>query len=318
MTCLYSGLVKLPFVRAALVIGLVVALCAQAKAQISLPVQGQRSLFLAIGGKSVRCTSAGRPVIWVANYQLNDVGFTRASSLAFLGTASLEIEYNPTVLLNDTADIALFWLGHECGHAYNQTANESEADCWSAKTGVRQGWFTSSDFEQLKVEMKDNQGDITHPPGPERMKHVRECMELGGSHDSAGNSESSAEPIADPDPAASACVEIDLDHLKLDWHKTAADHTVDYRYRYHNSCDKPVVCSIKIAVGNHVKGADGSAWTLTAERTTRVTFGPKEEKIVSGSLEWDLNRPHNSAPSMRFSDTTREGDFAERCKYVAP
>jgi hypothetical protein len=162
-------------------------------AQVVLPTQGYRSLELMIGGHAVACTSGGRPVAWVADYTLADVGFTRPSALAFGGAAAVEIAYNPTTVLNQPEHLALFWLGHECGHAFNQTSNESEADCWSAKTGVQHGWFTPHDFDRLKIDMRTNPGDSTHPPGPERMDNSAKCLGLNIKQDGPSSDDSSVE-----------------------------------------------------------------------------------------------------------------------------
>lgn len=138
------------------------------RAQVRMPNQGEASLSLVIGGATITCSSGGAPVYWIADYQLNDVGVTLPDFR--------HIVYKPEAILQVPAKIAMFWLGHECGHAYNRTANELEADCWSAKTGVEQGWFDVSDFQQLSTLMQTNKGDATHPPGPVRMNNIAHCM----------------------------------------------------------------------------------------------------------------------------------------------
>ena len=41
-----------------------------------MPNQGEQSSGLTAGQYTVTCSSSGRPVIWVADYGLNDVGMT--------------------------------------------------------------------------------------------------------------------------------------------------------------------------------------------------------------------------------------------------
>jgi len=136
--------------------------------------EGYRSAFLVIGGQSVSCTSGGLPVIWVASHFLNDVGMT-------IPTGSWTVvRYNPYALNLMPDRIKLFWLGHECGHAFLRTADETKADCWSATTGVRQGWFDQDDADELAVEMQNNPGDLAHPPGPTRVANVRRCSAQAG------------------------------------------------------------------------------------------------------------------------------------------
>src|SRR5580700_8611074 len=130
-------------------------------ASAQAPPQGFHSLSLRVGGKVVTCTSLGQPVVWIANYSLNDIAFTGPGDGIFL-----QIQYQPSVLLSMPNHLALFWLGHECGHAFQRTSDEMKADCWSAKTGVKQGWFDLPDYSELEETMKNNPGDLTHPPGP--------------------------------------------------------------------------------------------------------------------------------------------------------
>lgn len=132
--------------------------------------EGFRSFALHVGQRTVTCSSAGVPVVWIASHGLNDVGMTIP-----VGQWTV-IKYNPIVLNGMSDRLKLFWLGHECGHAYLRTMNESRADCWSATTGVRQGWFDESDVDDLADEMKDNPGDSVHPPGPARVANVRRCV----------------------------------------------------------------------------------------------------------------------------------------------
>lgn len=132
--------------------------------------EGARSAFLVVAGQPVSCTSGGQPVIWVASHQLHDVGMTIPAGQWTV------IRYNPDVLDSMPDSIKLFWLGHECGHAYLRTSDEPRADCWSARTGVQQGWFGASDVAELLREMKGNPGDATHPPGPARVANISNCI----------------------------------------------------------------------------------------------------------------------------------------------
>jgi hypothetical protein len=141
---------------------------------------GYKSASLHIGATVISCTSNNIPVIWVANNELNDVGMTIPS-----GTWT-SIVYNPEALNMLPDRIKMFWLGHECGHAFLRTSDELRADCWSATTGVRQHWFNASDADELAKEMYNNHGDRTHPPGQVRSKHVRDCV-VNGDSSTAGS-----------------------------------------------------------------------------------------------------------------------------------
>jgi len=255
------------FFPAVVAVCLVAMVYDQGEAQINFPAQGQRFPALLIGGVTVACTSGGLPVLWVANYQLNDVGFTRASDLLFSGAAPLEIEYNPRALLTHSRNIALFWLGHECGHASNQTSDESVADCWSAQTGVRQGWFRPTDFEQLRQEMRTNPGDMTHEPGQQRTARILACMEQATNGPPVVDPPADARPEFEADPAASECT--DTSGRAVNFSKTPNDPTVEYAVKYKSRCDKPVICLIRIGVGTAPKTSDDyDDWQPTEQKFT--------------------------------------------------
>ncbi len=129
--------------------------------------QGERSQVLTISGHPITCDYPnGTAVQWIADFQLRDVG----------NTGPFGIRFNPNVLAQMPDRIKLFWLGHECGHAHLPTSIEEDADCYSARTGVQQGWFDESDFAALEASFQTNPGDQTHPPGPVRSAHIRDCM----------------------------------------------------------------------------------------------------------------------------------------------
>jgi hypothetical protein len=137
--------------------------------------EGFQSTSLMVGGRQVSCSSLGRPVIWVASHYLGDVGMTIP-----IGQWTV-IRYNPIALNTMGDELKLFWLGHECGHAFLRTSDETRADCWSATTGVRQGWFDAADAEDLGEQLQTNRGDATHPPGPARAANVSRCVAAASS-----------------------------------------------------------------------------------------------------------------------------------------
>lgn len=146
---------------------------------------------ITVGSVTIDCFYPTRQAVsWYADPSLNDVGYTTPKG----------IYYNPTVLSRMSQDLQLFWLGHECGHATLQTSVEERADCWSAQTGVRQGWLSPADADQLAADMANNPGDNSHPPGPERVAHVRACMSAVASSapSGGGHSHNSAPVPSDP------------------------------------------------------------------------------------------------------------------------
>ena len=127
-------------------------------------------------GSPVTCTnSVGAPTVFVFNYGLPDVSMANP--------ASNVISINPPVMMkffNIDPHTALFIIGHECGHVHIPTLDEDAADCFSAKLGVNQGWFSSSDMPAMMVEFQNNHGDWTHASGPVRLANIQACMQKAG------------------------------------------------------------------------------------------------------------------------------------------
>ena len=158
------------------------------------PPNGAHTSTVAIAGQPITCSSNGAPITWIANYALHDVGHTQISP------AGATIQYDPAILNQMPDHLKMFWLGHECAHAYIPTMNESLADCWSATQGVLQGWFGPGDADNLAQVMASNPGDFSHPPGPARVAHVRACMAAAAPHTTTPGT------IATPTNATSAAL----------------------------------------------------------------------------------------------------------------
>ena len=264
-----------------------------------MPIQGQQSVSLNIGGAIVRCV----PAVWVANYSLGDVGaaqFTHAGSV---------ITYNPQVVASMPPRAAMFWLGHECGHITLHTSVETDADCWSVRTGVQQGWFGPSDLAFLKTQMANNNGDMTHPPGPERIALIESCLGIKGSTDGGGASDSQVS-----DTAANDCLSIHTN--SVDWHKTQDNPTVDYSYNFSNTCDRAISCHSAVGIGYRPKGAsDFSAFHQTDITEKTLTISPKDSKNVSGTMNWPTLIPTGTNPSIRHTRDDDTGTYAISCNF---
>jgi hypothetical protein len=169
-----------------LLLSFVVTICLCTQYSIAQdPPPGAASWSLILGGRTVTCSSAGHPVRWVADYSLNDAGHTMPG----FGT----ILYNPHILDTFSDALKLWGMGHECGHAFNRTANENEADCWSITMGIRQGWFGPDDVDDLVQLFHNNAGDLNHPPGTTRIANMKKCM----NREVARESKDSAPPSED-------------------------------------------------------------------------------------------------------------------------
>ena len=272
-----------------------------------MPAQGAVTASVAIAGKTVTCTSGGQAVVWRADYQLQDVGLAEA------GFGS--IRYNPKVVASLTPGVALFWLGHECGHAYQQTGNEDDADCWSAKKGVNQGWFKANEFDTLSQQMQISPGDATHRPGPDRMKHIKECMDQAENNTKATKfGEMPPNPIVVPDTPdfdeeASKCPVEDSQHEVISW-STTSRNQMNFHLNYMNTCDQAVKCKMRFATGS-IRGTGFHSFDETFKNLNMPIRGTG---TVDGSLTWDTT--DKLYRDFRFADTGETGAFKPYCKFT--
>lgn len=265
-----------------------------------MPVQGQRTASLTIGGAVVSCA----PAVWMADYTLNDVGVANPYASV--------IAYNPKVIVSMPPKVALFWLGHECGHITVPTSIETEADCWSVKTGVKQGWFGRSELAYLKAQLAYNSGDSTHPPGPVRLALMDSCVRGGKNNDDDGGSASDSQVS---DDEANACLNIHMN--SVDWHKTQDDPTVDYSYKFSNTCDKPIKCHSAVGIGYRPRGAsDYSAFHQTDIAEKSLTILPNASRNVSGTMTWPTLIPSGTNPSIRHTRDNDTGVYAISCVFA--
>lgn len=132
-----------------------------------LPPQGARFQSPVIGGLPVNCGGA----VTIIDYTLND------SAHALILPQGAVIILNPRVIAGLPGPTQLYIYGHECGHLFLRTADESRADCWSVQTGEQQGWFVRDDLVNIAQIFANNPGDFTHPPGPMRVAHMLDCFD---------------------------------------------------------------------------------------------------------------------------------------------
>lgn len=293
--------------------------------------QGATSPTLIIDGHTLSCSSGGHIVLWRVDNSLNDGGHTAPDFSV--------ITYNPTILSGWPVALQLWGMGHECGHAYNRDPNEDHADCWSITKGIQQGWFGPDDFPELEQMFSNNHGDIYHPPGSERIANMKKCMDNaisheGRSHAGVGNEGSSDDAIApsahsdweetwEGNKEASKCAAVDPQTVELQWSKSSSGYPgypwVHYDIRYKNSCSKPVVCKVRIGVGNGPKGQSNFAdWEETNARVTLVQIPSHGAKSTVWRLEWNVHPPHGTKTSVRMSSQREDqsGDWGLSCKFM--
>lgn len=92
------------------------------------------------------------------------------------GYASQGVIYlGPQYLSAYPAVVQRFIFLHECGHQYVGT-DETAADCWAAKIGKRQGWFSEAGVSSVCKAFWNTQGGTFHLPGPERCQALKQCF----------------------------------------------------------------------------------------------------------------------------------------------
>lgn len=149
-----------------------------------MPLQGSTFTSPLVSGFHVSCvTNLGVTVMYKTDFFLNDVGHALYGQPPFPG-ALPPIVQPPTILLNPAAlrnmppNEKLFITGHECAHFFLPDAfklDEANADCWSVKTGRKQGYFNAGTFKAVYHDLIASPGNWTHAPGLPRMQHILDC-----------------------------------------------------------------------------------------------------------------------------------------------
>lgn len=132
-----------------------------------------------IGSMPMHCTDfRGVTVRTVRMTDLGDVG--RAWFIQRMPVIALD----PDRLATLPPKLQIFFYGHECahhvlGHYFNRTlSSESEADCWSVKTGRERGVFSREDIVDFAPFLAESRGSpFGHLPGPERANFLVSCFD---------------------------------------------------------------------------------------------------------------------------------------------
>ncbi|QYF94632.1 hypothetical protein KY495_05395 [Massilia sp. PAMC28688] len=122
------------------------------------------------GSFRVAGTPAGCGAVWtVVTANVGDVA--RATPASYNQPATIWIDHSFYQL---PVPVQYFIYGHECAH-HVLGSDENAADCWSAKVGRSQGWFTDVSMQFLTHSFAWNPGDWTHAPGWVRLQNIYNC-----------------------------------------------------------------------------------------------------------------------------------------------
>ena len=115
---------------------------------------------LKIDGKAVNCGK--RPTVINPNFD--------SWGGAFPGFVIL----NTKKISGLSTPVKLYVYSHECGHQFIG-ADETAADCFAIRRGVRYGWLDALGLEDICTFISTLKGDGVHPPGPVRCEAMRKC-----------------------------------------------------------------------------------------------------------------------------------------------
>lgn len=82
---------------------------------------------------------------------------------------------NPKKVQGLPKAVKLYVYSHECGHQF-VGADESAADCFAIRRGIRRGWLNSEGLAQICAFISQLKGDSVHPPGTNRCEAMRQCF----------------------------------------------------------------------------------------------------------------------------------------------
>jgi hypothetical protein len=111
-----------------------------------------------IDGRSVNCGK--RPTVLNSNFD--------SWGGAFPGFLIL----NTKKIQGLSTQVKLYVYSHECGHQF-QGADETKADLFAIRRGVKWGWLDAQGMEEICVFISQLKGDSVHPPGPKRCDVMR-------------------------------------------------------------------------------------------------------------------------------------------------
>jgi hypothetical protein len=115
-----------------------------------------------VGGSKVNCYAAKKII---TDKRVPGPGYA-SQGVIYLGPQYLKA-YPPIV--------QRFIFLHECGHQYVGT-DETAADCWAARVGKRQGWFSEAGVASVCKAFWNTQGGQFHLPGPQRCQVLKQCF----------------------------------------------------------------------------------------------------------------------------------------------
>ena len=141
---------------------------------------------LKIDGKAVNCGK--RPTVLNPNFD--------SWGGAFPGFVIL----NTKKISGLSTAVKLYVYSHECGHQFIG-ADESAADCFAVRRGVRYGWLDAVGLEDICTFISTLKGDAVHPPGAKRCEDMRQCYAsaVQGSGRRASAPSNRAQTLGPPD-----------------------------------------------------------------------------------------------------------------------
>jgi hypothetical protein len=97
-----------------------------------------------------------------------------------------------------STQVKLYIYSHECGHQFIG-ADETEADLFAIRRGVKWGWLDASGMEDICTFISQLKGDSVHPPGPQRCdtmrKYYRQLIGSAPQQTAAPSSSSQAQTL---------------------------------------------------------------------------------------------------------------------------
>jgi len=96
-----------------------------------------------------------------------------------------------------STQVKLYIYSHECGHQFIG-ADESKADLFAIRRGVKWGWLDAQGMEEICVFISQLKGDAVHPPGPQRCQTMRNYYRQligGGTQQASSGSSSQAQTL---------------------------------------------------------------------------------------------------------------------------
>lgn len=142
---------------------------------------------VSVAGVTLSCpTSAGGMVWWVVSRYGGPIGtYNSRGGVSWSSHPTPHIFLNPGNLSRHPPDfgylppaVQIYIALHECAHFHlpREQNTELNADCWTVRTGLANGWFSAADLTEVRRKLAENPHGWGHPGSGIHVENIPRCL----------------------------------------------------------------------------------------------------------------------------------------------